>query len=64
MSEKKALPQGWAVTTLSRCSTRITDGTHLPPKFEDDGIPFVFVKHIAPITLATQKVMDLHPSSY
>lgn len=46
MSKVTKLPQGWVTASLAQCSTRITDGTHLPPKFEDSGIPFVFVKHI------------------
>lgn len=31
---------------LSEVTTKITDGTHLTPKFIDRGIPFIFVKNI------------------
>ena len=38
-SEKKLI-------TLSEICSIITDGTHQPPKFEDTGIPFIFVSNI------------------
>ena len=31
---------------LSEVTTRITDGTHLTPKFIDSGVPFIFVKNV------------------
>jgi type I restriction enzyme S subunit len=31
---------------LSEVTTRITDGTHLTPKFVDSGVPFIFVKNV------------------
>ena len=31
---------------LSEITTRITDGTHLTPKFVDSGVPFIFVKNV------------------
>jgi type I restriction enzyme S subunit len=30
---------------LSTITTRITDGTHLTPKFRESGVPFIFVKN-------------------
>jgi len=39
-------PAGWNWASLEQCSMRITDGTHQPPAFVDEGIPFVFVQHI------------------
>ncbi len=40
------LPNEWTWASLDQCSYRITDGTHQPPTFTSEGIPFVFVKHI------------------
>jgi len=45
-SDLPELPDGWEWASLLECSKRITDGTHQPPKFTEDGIPFVFVQHI------------------
>ena len=38
----KKLPR----VALSEVTTRITDGTHLTPKFVDSGVPFIFVKNV------------------
>lgn len=38
--------QGWTVCELSQVCRTITDGTHLPPPFTDNGIPFLFVRNI------------------
>ena len=42
------------------CSV-ITDGTHQPPKFENDGVPFLFVSNIASnsITYETNKFISM-----
>lgn len=40
-----AIPESEFVTMESVCSL-ITDGTHQPPKFVDNGIPFLFVSNI------------------
>lgn len=39
------MPETEYVTIENICST-ITDGTHQPPKFVSDGIPFLFVSNI------------------
>lgn len=39
-------PKGWAKVLLGDLCTRITDGTHQPPKFQESGIPFIFVANI------------------
>lgn len=39
-------PKGIKNVCLSEVTTRITDGTHLTPKFIDSGVPFIFVKNI------------------
>ena len=41
------------------CSV-ITDGTHQPPKFKDEGIPFIFVSNITgdKVTYDTEKFID------
>lgn len=46
LDDPPLLPQGWSWSSLARCSHRITDGTHQPPQFTDEGVPFVFVRHI------------------
>ena len=38
---------GWKVVTLDEVCTKITDGTHQPPKFTDEGIPFLLVSNLA-----------------
>ena len=42
---------------LSAVCDRITDGTHQPPKFSNDGVPFIFVSNIGDgrINLKTSK---------
>ncbi len=42
VSNPKRLPQ----VSLAEVTTRITDGTHLTPKFADSGVPFIFVKNV------------------
>lgn len=39
-------PKGWGKTRLGDLCQRITDGTHQPPKFQESGIPFIFVANI------------------
>lgn len=50
----------WEVRTLDECCARITDGTHLTPKFEESGVPFVFVKNISngEISFETEKFVS------
>jgi type I restriction enzyme, S subunit len=46
VNEQNGPPTGWTTASLGDCAVRITDGTHLPPQFEESGIPFIFIKHI------------------
>ena len=39
-------PKNIRQVALSEVTTRITDGTHLTPKFVDSGVPFIFVKNV------------------
>lgn len=50
-------PMEWKVGTLGDVCERITDGTHQPPPFVENGIPFLFVQNIVKgfINLNTQK---------
>jgi len=64
MSEGNGLPRGWAEPTLLECSSRITDGTHLPPQFVDEGVPFIFVKHIAQGRLTFDDTKFITPSTW
>lgn len=47
-------------TTVSDVCSIITDGTHQPPKFKNEGIPFLFVSNIADnkLTYDTEKFID------
>ncbi|NQT71105.1 MAG: restriction endonuclease subunit S [Desulfobacteraceae bacterium] len=50
-------PRGWEVGKLGDVCERITDGTHQPPPFVENGIPFLFVQNIIKgfINFDTQK---------
>lgn len=39
-------PKGWETTKMDAICTKITDGTHLSPKWTDNGIPFIFVSNV------------------
>ena len=42
----KSNPQGKKICELREICSRITDGTHQPPKWAESGIPFIFVSNI------------------
>jgi type I restriction enzyme, S subunit len=44
-SEAECLTR-WPWLPLDECCLRVTDGTHLTPKFQSTGVPFIFVKNI------------------
>lgn len=46
------------VVTLQQVCTRITDGTHQPPPFSTEGIPFLFVQNIV------KGVIDFNTSKF
>ena len=39
-------PKGWEICELQNVCNRVTDGTHQPPNWADEGIPFIFVSNI------------------
>lgn len=39
-------PKGWPKCSLESLCHKVTDGTHQPPKFVPEGIPFLFVSNI------------------
>lgn len=39
-------PKGWEIVELEQVCYRVTDGTHQPPKWATEGIPFLFVSNI------------------
>lgn len=39
-------PKRWEVVELQQVCHRVTDGTHQPPKWATEGIPFLFVSNI------------------
>lgn len=53
-------PKGWPARPLGELCDRITDGTHQPPKFQDSGIPFIFISNIVrgELTLDTTKYIS------
>lgn len=45
------LPDGWAWASLEQLSTKIVDGTHHTPEYQNDGVPFLSVKDVRHDTL-------------
>jgi type I restriction enzyme S subunit len=58
------LPKGWSREALADCCSRITDGTHLPPKFTDEGVPFIFVQHIVGGRIRFEKTKFISAETY
>ncbi|MDD2440205.1 MAG: restriction endonuclease subunit S [Methanosarcinaceae archaeon] len=44
--KKWIIPENWTTKQLEEITYKITDGTHLTPKYTDKGIPFLRVKDI------------------
>ncbi len=40
------LPPSWRIAKLGEITTRVTDGTHLPPPVATSGIPFVLIGNV------------------
>lgn len=53
-------PKGWNVSLLKDLCSMITDGTHLSPKWTEQGIPFIFVSNVKnyTISLDVQRYID------
>lgn len=53
-------PKGWKVMKLTEVCSKITDGTHLSPKWVDRGIPFIFVANVKDYSISfnVQKYID------
>lgn len=45
------LPEGWKLTELAELCSKITDGTHVTPKYTENGIPFISTSNINPFKL-------------
>jgi type I restriction enzyme, S subunit len=54
------IPQEWSLEPLEEQCKKITDGTHQSPKFEESGIPFLFVSNIitGKLNLTTKKFIS------
>ncbi len=39
-------PKGWRIIELEQVCRRITDGTHQPPEWAVEGVPFLFVSNV------------------
>jgi type I restriction enzyme S subunit len=57
-------PKGWAKLPLGELCTRITDGTHQPPKFQESGIPFIFVANIVKGELSLDAAKFISDETY
>lgn len=55
-----SIRRAWPHVTLGEIASRITDGTHQPPKFQPSGIPFLFVSNIYEgcLSYETEKFID------
>lgn len=42
-----SIPKKWRVVSLDNLSTKITDGEHKTPSYQQEGIPFLSVKNIS-----------------
>jgi type I restriction enzyme, S subunit len=66
-SEAECLKR-WPVARLDDCCRRITDGTHLTPKFLSAGVPFIFVRNVdnGSIDFTTDKFIseEMHRQLY
>ncbi len=58
------LPEGWCWASLDQSSRRITDGTHQPPQFTEEGIPFIFVTHIVKGSISFENTKFISESTY
>ncbi len=54
-------PMGWQIAELESVCRRITDGTHQPPPFQSQGIPFLFISNIVEgrLNFETSKYISL-----
>jgi type I restriction enzyme S subunit len=57
-------PKGWAKASLGDLCIRITDGTHQPPKFQESGIPFIFVANIVQGKLSLNATKFISEETY
>lgn len=55
-----ANPKGWPTALLQNLCTRVTDGTHQPPRWSNSGHPFLFVSNITSgeLTFDTNKFIS------
>ena len=56
----KTNPKGYKICELRDVCTRITDGTHQPPKWAQSGLPFLFVSNVVDgeLTFDTKKFIS------
>jgi len=59
------VPEGWEVSKLKYQTSKITDGTHLTPVYEDEGIPFLRVTdiHLSHVNLSEVKRISVKEHS-
>lgn len=64
LNDLAELPKAWCWASLEQCSYRITDGTHQPPTFVDEGIPFLFVRHIVGGSISFENTKFITEKTY
>ncbi len=58
-------PKGWPSIKLEKVCNRITDGTHQPPNFDDNGtVPFLFVSNIVSGKIDFNTEKFIAPNTY
>lgn len=57
-------PNNFDIKLMQDVCSKITDGTHNPPKFVDSGIPFIFVSNIANYEISYLAKKHIDDASY
>jgi len=63
-TEAGVIPEGWQVSSLRNCCSKITDGTHDTPKPVRSGIPFLMAIHIKDNWIDYESCLHLKQSDH
>jgi type I restriction enzyme S subunit len=64
VSDLPELPIEWTYYRLEDISYLITDGTHVTPKYQETGIPFLSVKNVRPFLIRDNNIKHISQSEY
>jgi type I restriction enzyme, S subunit len=64
VSDLPELPVEWKYYRLEDISHLITDGTHVTPKYQETGIPFLSVKNVRPFLIRDADVKHISQEEY